>query len=190
MRDAIARLPGSRIREVAKNLRPSVQNAILFLGKSLKSGLDEGQVFDDLAARRASSERLRRDIWMFAQIVRAFVSKARHADPSVDQWGKLQSFAFVREFLGYFRAMGYPLLRVGDYPRFDGFMAAMAALNETDLLDPQRLEYESTEVAFYLPAAAVRRHLARVLVGCPFDRRAAAGAEAVHQRQQEAGRRA
>jgi hypothetical protein len=109
------------------------------LGKALRSTLDEGQVFDDLAARRASSERLRRDIWMFAQIARAFSSKARHADPTIDQWSKLQSFAFVREFLGYFRAMGYPLLRVGDYPRFDAFMTAMNALSETDLLDPQRL---------------------------------------------------
>ncbi len=168
-----------RIREVAKNLRPSVQNAILFLGKSLKSGLDEGQVFDDLAARRASSERLRRDIWMFAQIVRAFVSKARHADPSVDQWGKLQSFAFVREFLGYFRAMGYPLLRVGDYPRFDGFMAAMAALNETDLLDPQRLTLAVEEAeAFH---AFLSKLLDRIsereeLQGTPFDKPGAARA--------------
>ncbi|MFO0552154.1 MAG: hypothetical protein U0271_27455 [Polyangiaceae bacterium] len=129
----------ARIRDVVKNLRPSIQNAILFLGKSLRRGLDEGQVFDDAAARRASSERLRRDVWMFAQIVRAFASKARHANPEADQWTKVQSFAFVREFLAYFRSMGFPLLRVGDYPRFEAFMGAMSALNDTDLLDPQRL---------------------------------------------------
>jgi hypothetical protein len=45
-----------------------------------------GKVFDDQAARRATSERLRRDVWMFAQIVRAFASKARHADPDGRQW--------------------------------------------------------------------------------------------------------
>jgi len=116
---------------------------------------------------------------MFAQIVRAFVSKARHADPSVDQWGKLQSFAFVREFLGYFRAMGYPLLRVGDYPRFDGFMAAMAALNETDLLDPQRLALAVEEAeAFH---AFLSKLLDRIsereeLQGTPFDKPGAARA--------------
>ncbi|NUP12139.1 MAG: hypothetical protein HOW73_39335 [Polyangiaceae bacterium] len=168
-----------RLREVTKNLRPSIQNAILFLGKSLRGTLDEGQVFDDYAARRASSERLRRDIWMFAQIVRAFASKARHADLSVDQWGKVQSFAFVREFLGYFRAMGYPLLRVGDYPRFDAFMSAMSALTETDLFDPQRLAMAVEETdAFhaYLVQLLERISEREELREVPFDKPAAARA--------------
>ncbi len=168
-----------RLRDVAKNLKPSIQNAILFLGKSLRSGLDAGQVFDDLAARRASSERLRRDIWMFAQIVRAFASKARHADPSIDQWGKRQSFAFVREFLGYFRAMGYPLLRVGDYPRFDTFMSAMSALNETDLLDPQRLGLAVDEAeAFHVFLVQLLQLISdrEELRDLPFDKHAAARA--------------
>ncbi len=169
----------ARLRDVTKNLRPAIQNAILFLGKSLRRGLEEGQVFDDLAARRATSDRLRRDIWMFAQIARAFASKARHADPTIDQWSKLQSFAFVREFLAYFRAMGYPLLRVGDYPRFDAFMSAMNALNETDLLDPQRLGMAVSECdAFHeflvklFDAISDREELKET----PFDRQAAARA--------------
>jgi hypothetical protein len=169
----------SRIREVTKNLRPSIQNAILFLGKSLRSSLDEGQVFDDQAARRASSERLRRDIWMFAQIVRAFASKARHADLSVDQWSKLQSFAFVREFLGYFRAMGYPLLRVGDDPRFDSFLDAMSGLSETDLFDPQRLQMAIEEAeAFqsYLVQLLDRISGREELRDVPFDKHGAARA--------------
>ncbi|MBK8941186.1 MAG: hypothetical protein IPM79_27145 [Polyangiaceae bacterium] len=169
----------ARLREVTKNLRPSIQNAILFLGKSLRHTLDDGQVFDDLAARRASSERLRRDIWMFAQIVRAFASKARHADLTVDQWSKVQSFAFVREFLGYFRAMGYPLLRVGDYPRFDAFMGAMSGLTETDMFDPQRLAMAIEEAdAFH---AFLVELLSRIserveLREVPFDKAAAARA--------------
>src|SRR5690606_37495081 len=80
----------ARLREVTKNLRPAIQNAVLFLGKSLRRTLEEGNVFDDLSARRASSDRLRRDVWMFAQIARAFASKARHADPTIDQWSKVQ----------------------------------------------------------------------------------------------------
>ncbi len=169
----------SKLREVTKNLRPSFQNAVLFLGKSLRSGLDDGQVFDDLAARRASSERLRRDIWMFAQIVRAFSSKARHTDPTVDRWSKLQSFAFVREFLGYFRAMGYPLLRVADYPRFDSFMDAMSALSDTELLDPQRfmMAIEEAEAFHSYLVELFDRISARVeLKDAPFDKPAAARA--------------
>ena len=168
-----------KLREVTKNLRPSIQNAVLFLGKSLKSGLDDGQVFDDFAARRASSERLRRDIWMFAQIVRAFSSKARHTDPTIDRWGKLQSFAFVREFLGYFRAMGYPLLRVGDYPRFDAFMDAMAALSDTELVDPQRfiMAIEEAEAFHSYLVELFDRISGRVeLKDAPFDKQAAARA--------------
>ncbi len=46
----------------------------------------------------------------------------------------------MREFLSYFRAMGYPLLRSSDYPRFDSFMAALSGLEDTDLVDPARLE--------------------------------------------------
>src|SRR5690606_2365706 len=128
-----------RLRAVVDNLRPALQSSILFLGRSLGARSEVGAVFDDVAARRSTSDRLRRDVWMFAQIVRAFAGKARAADPLADRWERVSSFAFVREFLAYFRAMGYPLLRAGDYPRVDSFMAAMAGLEETDLLDPRRL---------------------------------------------------
>lgn len=169
----------AKLREVVKNLRPALQNAILFLGKSLGAKAEEVHVFDDAAARRASSDRLRRDVWMFAQIVRAFAHKARHADPAIDRWSKLQSFAFVREFLGYFRAMGYPLLRVGDYPRVDVFMEAIAGLEETDLLDPARLAsaVEESEAFFTFLSELFERISQRdELRDLPFDKRDAARA--------------
>jgi len=169
----------ARLREVTKNLRPAIQNAILFLGRSLRGTIDEGQVFDDQAARRAASERLRRDIWMFAQIVRAFASKARHADLAFDNWSKVQSFAFVREFLAYFRAMGYPLLRVGDYPRFDAFLDAMSGLSETDMFDPKRLAQAIEEAdAFhtYLNELFGRISEREELKELPFDKPGAARA--------------
>lgn len=168
-----------RLRSVTHNLRPALQNAILFLGKSLGVRLEEGGVFDDQAARRATGERLRRDVWMFAQIARAFASKARHADPTVDRWTGIASFAFVREFLAYFRAMGYPLLRVGDYPRFDAFLDAMTGLEDADLLDPNRLETAIRECeAFYqfLVELFDRISQREELAGVAFDRPAAARA--------------
>ena len=168
-----------RIRHVTANLRPALQNAILFFARSLGVKLEEGRVFDDQAARRATSERLRRDVWMFAQIARAFASKARHADPVSDRWSGIASFAFVREFLAYFRAMGYPLLRVGDYPRVDAFMAAMSALEETDLLDPHRLESAIEEChAFYTFLTELFERISQrdELAGAPFDKHAAARA--------------
>jgi hypothetical protein len=167
------------VQRTTANLRPALQNAILFLGKSLGAKLDERGVFDDDAARRVLSERLRRDVWMFAQIVRAFAHKARAATGGEDRWGGVSPLQFVREFLAYFRAMGYPLLRAADYPRVDAFLEAMAALEDADLLDAARLAQaieESDRFQGFLSElfdAIARRD---ELAGVPFDRRAAAEA--------------
>jgi hypothetical protein len=160
------------------DLRPAIRNAILFLGKALGTSLDERGVFDDQAARRETSERLRRDVWMFAQIVRAFAAKAEHT-PSEDRWAFLHDFQYVREFLSYFRSMGYPLLRSTEYPRFDAFLRAMERLEDTDLVDPARLEAAIDEcVAFHSFLMKLFDDISKrdVLAGVPFDRRAAAGA--------------
>jgi hypothetical protein len=161
-----------------ENLRPALQNSILFLGKALGVSLEHGGVFDDHAARRETSERLRRDVWMFAQIVRAFSSKAQHS-PTEDGWAPVQGFQYVREFLAYFRAMGYPLLRAADYPRIDLFMAAMTRLEDTDLVDPARLEDAIDEcVAFHGFLTRLFEDISKrdELSGIDFDRRAAASA--------------
>ncbi len=166
------------IQSAIANLRPAIRGAILFLGKALGVSLEEGGVFDDLAARRESSERLRRDVWMFAQIVRAFSTKAQHS-PTEDRWSPVYNFQYVREFLSYFRAMGYPLLRASDYPRFDAFMAAMGRLQETDLVDPTHLEQAIDEcMAFHGFLLQLFDDISKrqVLEGVPFDRRAAASA--------------
>ncbi len=167
-----------RVGNTVANLRPALQNAVLFLGKALGVTLEEGGVFDDQAARRESSERLRRDVWMFAQIVRAFSSKAQHA-PSDDRWAALYNFQYVREFLAYFGAMGYPLLRSSDYPRFDAFMAALSGLEDTDLVDPARLEAAIDEcMAFHGFLTQLFEDISRrdELAGVAFDRRGAAAA--------------
>jgi hypothetical protein len=160
------------------NLRPALQNSILFLGKALGVSLEEGGVFDDQAARRETAERLRRDVWMFAQIVRAFATKAQQT-PADDRWSAVYTFNYVREFLAYFRAMGYPVLRAADYPRFDAFMAAIGHLEDTDLVDPARLETAIDEcVAFHGFLLSLFDDISRrdVLADLPFDRRAAAAA--------------
>ncbi|HVJ14760.1 MAG TPA: hypothetical protein VM686_04940 [Polyangiaceae bacterium] len=158
------------------NLRPALKNSILFLGKALGVQLEEGGVFDDQAARRETSERLRRDVWMFAQIVRAFYTKAQ-ASPAEDGWAPIYNFQYVREFLSYFRAMGYPLLRSADYPRFDAFMTAMSRLEDTDLVDPARLEAAIDEcMAFHGFLQRLFEDICKrdELSGSIFDRRAAA----------------
>jgi len=167
------------VATVAANVRPALQNAILVLGKALGTRLDEHGVFDDVAARRALSVRLRRDVWMFAQIVRAFAAKARATPNRDDRWSGPSSLQFVREFLTYFDAMGYPLLRAADYPRFDAFLGALRGLEETDLLDPVRLERAIGEAdRFYAFLSELFEQMSQrdELRGVPFDRRQAAEA--------------
>ncbi len=166
------------LHAMISDLRPALRTPIMFLGKALGVSLEEGRVFDDHAAAREMSERLRRDVWMFAQIVRAFSTKAQQT-PSEDRWAAVYSFEYVREFLAYFRAMGYPLLRASDYPRFDTFMAAMEQLQETDLVDPARLETAINEcTAFYDFLLELFHSISKreVLGDAGFDRRAAASA--------------
>ncbi|MBI5537828.1 MAG: hypothetical protein HY898_34200 [Deltaproteobacteria bacterium] len=160
-------------------LRPALQNVVLFFGKTLGARLEEGQVFDDKTARRQLSERLRQNVWMFSQIVRAFAVKARHAQASDERWASVSGFQFVREFLAYFRAMGYPLLRAADYPRFEAFVDAMTGLQETDLLDPGKLERAIAECeAFHEFLVQLLDQVGRreELAGTVFDKRAAAAA--------------
>jgi hypothetical protein len=152
----------------------------MFLGRSLGARLDADGVFDDETARRALSERLRRDVWMFAQIVRAFELKARAVTADgAERWVGGSPLTFAREFVAYFRAMGYPLLRAADYPRVDAFLDAIANLRDVDLLDPARLASAVDEAqqfrAFLVElfeAIGRRDELASI----PFDRRAAAAA--------------
>jgi hypothetical protein len=167
------------VSTVASNLRPAFQNAVLVLGKALGARLDEHGVFDDTAAKRSLSLRLRRDVWMFAQIVRAFGAKARATPTREDRWSGPSSLQFVREFLTYFDAMGYPLLRAADYPRFDAFIAALSALEETDLLDPERLDRAVGEAErFYQFLSELFEQIGQrdELKGVTFDRRQAAEA--------------
>ena len=167
------------VSRAIRNLRPALQNGILFLGSSLGVRLDEQGVFDDAQARLTLSERLRRDVWMFAQIVRAFAHKGRaSAQKSIDvTWTGTPPLQFVREFLAYFQAMGYPLLRTADYPRVDAFMAAMGGIEETDLLDPERMNRAITECEqFYAFLMDLLQQINKraELVEVAFDRRAAA----------------
>jgi hypothetical protein len=124
----------------AAALRTILQNAVMLLGRALGAQLDGAGVFDDDAARRVLSERLRRDVWMFAEVVRAFVTKARSgASARTEDWNGDSPLDFVREFVTHFRAMGYPLLRSTDYPRVDAFVRAISELHHADLLDAGRV---------------------------------------------------
>lgn len=161
-------------------LRASFQNAIRQLCAEVRPGASVPELAGDAAARRAASERLRREIWMFQQILRAFLAKAdaatAQAGDAHDRWGGHASFQFVRDFLGHFRAIGYQLVRSHDYDRLDPFLAALDRLRDVDLLEPSRMADAVEECRAFLAflnelSDQVSRRAE--LASAPFDRTAA-----------------
>jgi hypothetical protein len=155
----------------------TVQAGITQLTITLRGDTDPALIFDDVSARRTTGERLRRDVWMFAQVLRAFIAKARATPDTPDRWAGYSSFQFVREFLGYFRAMGYQLLRSSDYPHFDRFLVALDGLHEADFLEPARLMSAISECEGfqkYLVDTFERISQRAELQGAVFDKRVAA----------------
>lgn len=165
-----------RLQTATETLRPVLQLAVLFLGRALDPSFSEAQVFETPGALHDTRVRLRAGAWMFAQIARAFTSKARHADPLSDTWSAPERYGFVGDFLGYYRAMGHPILVLGGYERTRDLLAALSALHDTDLIDPTRLDAAASECeALYAFSMQLYVGLSqRELSGVPFDRYAAA----------------
>ena len=167
----------TKLQAATGHLRPALELCVLFLGRALGATLDESRVFEDFSGgRRSVNIRIRQNLWMFAQITRAFATKARHADPTSDRWSVPESYGFVHDYLGYFRALGYPLIVLGGYERKDELQASLAALRDTDLLDKARLEVAARECEeFYDFSIKLFERLSqKELVGVPFDRALAA----------------
>jgi hypothetical protein len=83
----------------------------------------------------------------------------------------------VRDFCSYFRALGYPLLWIADYPRADAFLNAVRGLRSADLVDRERLETAILECEnFYAFLTRLFDQISRreELANIPFDRREAA----------------
>ena len=127
--------------------------------------------------RAGQAERLRRDIWIFSQILRGFLAKAAAAPETANSWSGQSSYLFVREFIVYFRNLGYHLLRASGYERLNEFMMQVEALSAAEVLHQDAVE------VFVQECAAFREFLKQrfkayketgPLVEMEFDRREAA----------------
>lgn len=126
-------------------LRASIHAAIHALCQEVRPGAPLPELSADTAARRAASDRLRREVWMFQQIVRAFLAMSAVTSGSPDVWLGHTGFQYVRDFLMHFRAIGYQLVRAHDYERIDPFLRALEDLRDVDLLDPKRMDHAVAE---------------------------------------------
>lgn len=165
---------GPQIIVATASLRASVHHAIGSLCRILAPGRPTPQLARNRDARRAASERLRREVWMFMQILRAFIAKAQAGGGSADRWAGAASFQFVRDFLSHFRAIGYQLVRSNDYERLDAFIGALSELRDVDLLEPVRLTAAVEECRrFYTFLEELFREIGsrKELAGVVFDRK-------------------
>ncbi len=168
---------GPQLVVATAQIRATLHHAIRTLCLELRPGEAPPELDSPAASRREASARLRRDVWMFTQVLRAFLAKARATAPEPDHWTSMHSFQFVREFLTHFRAIGYQLVRSSDYDRLDRFLATLEDLRDVDLLDPARLEQAVEECrAFfqYLEMLFVQVSRRAELRGAAFDKKAAA----------------
>lgn len=167
---------GPQVVVASAQTRASLHHAIVTLCDELRPGLVP-ELERDASARRAASERLRREVWMFQRILKAFLamSESSRADP--DQWVSPASFQFVRDFLGHFRAIGYQLVRSHDYERLDPFLKALDELRDVDLVEGARIRSaidEGAAFSEFLGELFERVSSRAELQGVPFDRQAAA----------------
>jgi hypothetical protein len=166
------------VRALIHNLRPTLRAAVSFFGRVLGVPLVGASVFEDPAATADVAERLRRDVWMFAQILRAFALKAQAPTPE-PRWLGGEQPQFVREFLRYFTAMGYPVLQQTGYSGAAEFVSAMRRIDASSDGDRAHLERAVRECqAFHRHLEATFEALESdpALADVPFDRRAAARA--------------
>jgi len=173
-------VPGEELGPIlvvaSASLRATIQHAIVGLCRVLAPDEAPPVLSVDRNARAADGERLRREVWMFMQILRAFIAKAKAAEGSPDRWTGSSSFQFVRDFLSHFRAIGYQLVRSADYERLDPFMSALEELSDVDLVDPARLRAAVQECArFYRFLEELFSEVSQraELKGRTFDRHAA-----------------
>lgn len=123
------------------SLYANLQHSVVLLARELDGNLRGSVMFIDYVSARERSGRLRRDIWMFQKILRAFIEKTKGSLHTTDKWSETSTFRFMREFVGYFRSMGYHLLRYSDYKEFDRFMVLVDRLREGDALDVQQMQH-------------------------------------------------
>lgn len=157
--------------------RASIHHAILTLCTEIRPGASLPELEKDASARRAASERLRREVWMFQRILKAFLAMSESSREDPDQWVSPASFQFVRDFLGHFRAIGYQLIRSHDYQRLDPFLRALDELRDVDLVEGARMRNAIDEgAAFSEFLGELFRSISNraELQGVAFDRVAAA----------------
>jgi hypothetical protein len=159
------------------SLRVFLQNAVALIVSEMDSSINLTELLPGFMRPDVHAVRLRRDIWMFQHILRAFLEKAQTTVSAADTWSGMASFHFVRSFMRYFRALGYQLVRHSNYDQFDEFIFLLDRLKGGDVLQVQRFSnvVEACEdFQNFLQLSFESLDDQQELKGIPFDRKEAA----------------
>lgn len=162
---------GPQLVVAAAQLRASFHHAIRTICGELVPAAEAPELASKERVSKETSARLRRDVWMFQQVLRAFLAKATSAPDLDDRWGTYASFQFVREFVAHFKAIGYQLARRSDYAHLDRFLDA---LRDAPTHDVSQLRRECREFYAYLGELFAQIGQRAELHDVPFDKREAA----------------
>ncbi|MCB9707508.1 MAG: hypothetical protein H6714_01790 [Myxococcales bacterium] len=166
----------ARVMHVASQLRTAVHEGLLTVCMHVMPAEEVPDFGSDLKMRKASSERLRRDVWMLKQVVKAFIAKASAEVASENPWQQKSNVRAVKEFLVHFRAIGYQLVRLNDYQRLDPFIRSLDALTIGDLEESAALRQivqECREFEKYLQQLFGQVNQRAELKGSSFNKREA-----------------
>ena len=138
------------------------------LARTLDSSLPEENLFPKLVAPEEMAMRLRKDLWVFAEVCRG--AEAALRDP--DTQDPSEALEAIRAYLEYFQDVSYQLLRYGDYEALDRFAALVAEMPGVPQGSGARHRFAEdlklfTQVAETMCAAVNRR---TELIGKKFDR--------------------
>jgi len=141
---------GAQCAIVAQRLREALQDNLLQLAVTLRGAADAERVVGDRTARRAVSERLRQQAWLFLVVLRAFTEKARLAPVDEgDRWERTASSTFTADFVGHFERIGRVLAARSEYPEAARLTHAVLALRETDVVSRRELDLAVKECAAF-----------------------------------------
>ncbi len=154
--------------DAAVELTQIFRKQIVTLARALESGLSGEDLFPRLVSVEETAQRLRKDLWVFAEVCRA--AEGTFRDPSkVDPSSALEA---IKAYLEYFQEVSYQFLRYGDYEAFDRFYARVHELEAVPEGPGARGRFADdlkafTQVAETSASAVSRR---AELIGKKFDR--------------------
>ncbi len=131
-------------------LREFLKWAIVTLAQVFEPRVEARYLFEGGIDERAKLERLRRDVWIFSQVLRAFLAKSAAAAQTANRWEGTSSYKFVRDFVAYFKNLGYHLLRALSYWRHDELMSLVEASSFSESLEQDFIDELVRECGIFL----------------------------------------